>query len=276
MGNTFCSNKKVINKIQTKLKFKSKLNKNREHKHLGVIRANPCEYVQRYNGTLKTSKDLPQFVLDIKTPEGLILAADQSNRCGMHELEGDLDALKLVDLDREGLGEYRSYLEKLSGQNCGGGGGEQVVRTADSRLSRLSTRMLLSRNSSSKTSLSRSRNSLSKQSLFRESTSSFGPLKCSSSFGTPKPSILKNSNSVTSFAVLSFEDLFKTLNTDDQGTVCLDETAREIMKLNRQLEKYDHDALRSFINRFRSFSINTENRVNLKEFKSAFISNFNI
>lgn len=33
----------------------------------------------------------------------------------MHELEGEVEALKLVDLDREGLGEYRSQLKKLDG-----------------------------------------------------------------------------------------------------------------------------------------------------------------
>ena len=31
----------------------------------------------------------------------------------MHELEGDVDALKLIDLDREGLSEYREYLQGL-------------------------------------------------------------------------------------------------------------------------------------------------------------------
>ena len=30
----------------------------------------------------------------------------------MHELEGDIEALRLVDLDREGLGEYKQYLEQ--------------------------------------------------------------------------------------------------------------------------------------------------------------------
>lgn len=209
---------------------------------------------------MKPSKDLPQFVLDIKTPEGLVLAAEQSNNCSVHELEGDLDALKLVDLEREGLGEYKSYLQRLiSASNSG-----LVSRLSNNGLmSRLSNRASLSRNSSSKTS------------LFRESASSFSANKSSSSFGlTPKPSILRNSNSVTSFAILSFEDLFKTLNTDAQGTVDLDETAREIMKINSRLGKHDDDELRSFINRFRAYSIDSENRVSLKEFKTAFNAHF--
>ena len=48
----------------------------KEVKYLGVIRANPVEYVQKYGATLKVARDLPQYVLDIKTPEGLVLAAD--------------------------------------------------------------------------------------------------------------------------------------------------------------------------------------------------------
>lgn len=43
---------------------------------MGIIRANPVEYVQRYGSQLKQAKDLPSFVLDIKPPEGIVLAAD--------------------------------------------------------------------------------------------------------------------------------------------------------------------------------------------------------
>jgi len=33
----------------------------------------------------------------------------------MHELEGDIEALKLVDLDKEGLSEYKDYLQRIFG-----------------------------------------------------------------------------------------------------------------------------------------------------------------
>ena len=32
-------------------------------KYLGIVRANPVEYVQRFGPSLKVSKDLPQFVI---------------------------------------------------------------------------------------------------------------------------------------------------------------------------------------------------------------------
>jgi len=86
----------------------------KEFKDLGVIRANPVEYVQRYGAELKSSSELPAFVRDIKAPSGLTLAADFSST-GTYELEGDIQALSLIDLNANGLSEY-SYLVR------GGGG----------------------------------------------------------------------------------------------------------------------------------------------------------
>lgn len=89
----------------------------KQYRYLGVIRANPADYVQRYGPTLKESSQLPQFVLDIKTPPDLVLAANHQYN-DLHELYGDVDALRLVDLEREGLGQYRNYLQRL-GINSG-------------------------------------------------------------------------------------------------------------------------------------------------------------
>jgi len=85
----------------------------KEYKYLGVVRANPADYVERYGGMLKKSHELPQFVLDIQTPNGLVLAAEKKNEPIIHELEGDVEALNLINLENEGLGQYRSQLEKL-------------------------------------------------------------------------------------------------------------------------------------------------------------------
>ena len=90
----------------------------KEFKDLGVIRANPVEYVQRYGATLKSARELPSFVLEIKPPAGVTLAADYQYNT-VYELEGDVQALKLVDLEREGLGEYRSLLQRLGVESGG-------------------------------------------------------------------------------------------------------------------------------------------------------------
>jgi hypothetical protein len=96
-------------------------------KYLGTIKADPIEYMNRYSGTLRPADQLPQFVKDIKTPDGLVLASDwivqqrqqrSNSNCLVHELVGDVEALKLVDLDREGLSEYKTQLEKYMLDNA--------------------------------------------------------------------------------------------------------------------------------------------------------------
>ena len=93
-------------KVEIKKKFKD----------LGTVRANPIEYVQRFGSTLKISDELPQFVKDIRPPENLVLAANEPNKSNVFELEGDIFALNLVDLEREGLLEYKNQLKSCERQ----------------------------------------------------------------------------------------------------------------------------------------------------------------
>lgn len=81
---------------------------NKELKYLGVVKADPTEYVKKYGKSLKKSNELPDYVLDIETPEGLNLASSLNNKKPSYDLEGDIEALKLIDLDKEGLSEYKS------------------------------------------------------------------------------------------------------------------------------------------------------------------------
>lgn len=83
----------------------------KEIKYLGVVRANPAEYVEKYGSTLVT--EMPEFVKEIATPAEVgVLAADYKAK-SLVELEGELEGFQYVDLDKEGLGEYRSYLSNL-------------------------------------------------------------------------------------------------------------------------------------------------------------------
>jgi hypothetical protein len=85
-------------------------------KHLGVVCANPCEYIQRYGSTLKKSADLPQFVKDIPPQCGVELAANKKQEpCPVFELCGDICALNLVDLEKEGLGMYKDQVREKCG-----------------------------------------------------------------------------------------------------------------------------------------------------------------
>lgn len=75
---------------------------------------------------------MPDFVLDIKPPAGVVLAADyQYNQ--VHELEGDLHAMRLIDLEREGLSEYRTQLQRLGINYVGAGGVAAEMNTLASQ-----------------------------------------------------------------------------------------------------------------------------------------------
>lgn len=81
--------------------------------YLGVVRADPVEYLEKYGSSIRSASQLPDIVNEIKTPENLLLAANVEYS-GLHELEGDVDALKLVDLEHEGLAEYKNYLDHFN------------------------------------------------------------------------------------------------------------------------------------------------------------------
>lgn len=82
----------------------------KQFKYLGVVRANPAEYINQFGDSIVDSDSLPDFVKEIQGPKGLVLASDvKKSKQFLHELYGDLDALKYVDLEREGLAEYRNY-----------------------------------------------------------------------------------------------------------------------------------------------------------------------
>ena len=83
-------------------------------RYLGVIKANPADYIKKYSTNLKLPNEFPQVILDIKTPNGLVLAADSPNN-DVHELEGEVYALNLVDMEREGLSDYIPQVRGLSG-----------------------------------------------------------------------------------------------------------------------------------------------------------------
>jgi hypothetical protein len=110
----------------------------KDYKYLGVVRANPVDYVQRYGHSLVVSNELPQFVQDIATPDGIELAAN-SKYSELYELEGDVEALNLVDLEKEGLGQYRNYLNSLKNKG---------KLTPSSSKSRSNSQLLLNKSSS--------------------------------------------------------------------------------------------------------------------------------
>lgn len=78
-----------------------------EFKYLGVVRANPNEYMNRYGDSLISKTKIPNVLNGIKLPN-----MEQDEDSEEEELIGDVDALAMVDLEREGLGHYRNVLAK--------------------------------------------------------------------------------------------------------------------------------------------------------------------
>ncbi|RMZ95824.1 hypothetical protein BpHYR1_017282 [Brachionus plicatilis] len=84
----------------------------REYKNLGSHLADPEEYVRRYGSELLRHEEFKTAASRIGAPEDVI-HSDSHRELGLPELEGDVEALRLVDLERTGLSEYRSYLSGL-------------------------------------------------------------------------------------------------------------------------------------------------------------------
>ena len=99
-----------------------RVNIRQEVKYLGVIRANPAEYVQRYGAELKVHSALPKFVQDIATPSEVgQLAWNYRSQGVVYELEGSLEGFQFVNLDTEGLTEYRQQLLSRGIRDLGAG-----------------------------------------------------------------------------------------------------------------------------------------------------------
>jgi hypothetical protein len=213
-----------------------RVNIRREIKYLGVIRANPAEYVQRYGSTLKIHTDLPDYVTSIKAPDGLVLAANYRYN-NLHELEGDIQALRLVDLDREGLAEYRSYLSGLGisynpaaaidGGSFGGAG-------------------------------------------FSSFGGSSGAINLSgaSAGGFGGATTIVSSGSSSGSSAIAAE-IFNSINTNGDDVISLGEAQRAFLALNSRLGRnYSDSDVRSFFSRF---DTNQDGSLSFEEFKRAIL-----
>ena len=85
----------------------------REYKYLGGARTNPAQYVSHFAGMLADAKQLPKVVIKhFKAPKGNKLG--EKYRPDVPKLIGDVDALKLIDLDAVGLSDYKKYFKHAS------------------------------------------------------------------------------------------------------------------------------------------------------------------
>lgn len=88
----------------------------KEVKYLGVVDADPDEYVKCHGKSLRPLGQMPEFVNEIETPKDVGPLAAECEHKTIYELEGDFESLKLVDLEAEGLSDY--YAQVYSGSLC--------------------------------------------------------------------------------------------------------------------------------------------------------------
>lgn len=69
---------------------------NRKFKNLGIIKADPDDYLRKYESEVKEKKDLPDFVRSLEPPEELEVSNESVNDQSL-ELIGDFEALSLVE-----------------------------------------------------------------------------------------------------------------------------------------------------------------------------------
>ena len=80
----------------------------KECRNHGIVSADPQEYVAKYGPSLIRSDQLPEIAVRY-TQHGLQLAATHQPPSTPH-LDGDLHALKLINLDQIGLGFYKERI----------------------------------------------------------------------------------------------------------------------------------------------------------------------
>jgi hypothetical protein len=183
--------------------------------------------VQRYGASLKTANELPEYVTNIKTPDGLVLAANYRYN-NLYELEGDVQALRLVDLDREGLIEYRNYLQGLGisynpGASIEGG------------------------------------SSFAGGSFGGSSSSSFGGSIGGGGGGSS--SARSSGGSATAIAA----EVFNSINLNGDDSISIAEAERAFSRLNSRLGRnYTEADVRAFISRF---DTNRDGQLSFEEFK---------
>lgn len=79
-------------------------------KDLGVVEADPIHYRQKYK--FKKSSLFPPEINQVR--KNLPPAPVNKVSASVPQLEGDIHALALIDLDKEGLSEYKDLLTNLT------------------------------------------------------------------------------------------------------------------------------------------------------------------
>ena len=193
-----------------------------EIKYLGVIKANPAEYVEKYGDSLKLSSALPEFVLNIKTPGDVGTLAAEYRAKSLIELEGELEGFQYVDLDKEGLGEYRAYLAGLGIKDLGAAAAAA---------------------SSAAVSASAAAASVSASAAASASASVFAA-SASASAVTGSAAAASAASAAASEAA---SKIFEMIDVNHNGSISVNEAERIVLKINSRLQRsYGENDVKAF------------------------------
>jgi Ca2+-binding EF-hand superfamily protein len=213
--------------------------------------------VARYGNSLKTARELPPFVLEIKPPAGVVLAADYQYN-SIYELEGDIQALRLIDLDREGLSEYRSLVQRLAV----GAPVAQQQHQQQQLDSSIVTSLNANSNATSAIPSALTSAVAAATSVLPPATPVYSEIGSVST--TPNQQHLSNQNSQLVYEV------FNALDRDHNGQLTVDEAERLLLRLNSRLgRRYGEDDVKRF---FEAIDLNKDGKIEVSEFRRVFES----
>jgi hypothetical protein len=197
--------------------------------------------------SLKPSDDLPVIVNQIQTPEGIVLAANHVAK-NVHILDGDIEGLSLVDLDKEGLAEYKTQLDQL-GIKYLGGSYENNNENSNNTFKKIETIETIVETTTTTTTTTSS------------SSSASAGLKSASTVISPE-----------SLAII--DNVFAQIDTNNDGNIEVGEAERIFLRLNSRLGRsYGENDVKYFFN---SLDTNKDGKIDLAEFRTVFKKfNFN-
>ncbi len=209
----------------------------KKYKHLGVINADPDEYRKMYSASLLKANEIPDFAAQIQLPDGIELASNVARSSSYDddfiELEGDLHALKLIDLDKEGLGYYKKYLDMPTPQDY-----------------HKSPTVVMNKNVSS-INIEKSK-SLSNHVVF-ENTS---------------PSLSQQSEHIKVEFVNLLREVFNEIDKVKRGSIELSDAMEAILQINARLKRsYNENDMKEFFGRM---DFTNRGSLTFDDFKKAF------
>ena len=210
---------------------------------MGIDRVDPKAYIQKYGDTLKDTKELPSFVKEIKTPSGITLAADEpkKSRSVYYDLEGDIHALNYIDLEKEGLSEYKTYLRENN---------------------------IIDSKSQDNWYFSSSHESLDTHVLSSNKTSNNTSDFFASSSESTKTAINKFEKEKVGQKIVDrlIEQIFQIVDKDNEGRIATEEAKKTLTRINTRMSKqFDERKVSDYFGNLKS------NHLDFEGFRKAFL-----